>query len=151
MEVTKRCGATTNVTLITDMPIEFTPHGEYSISVEPNLLVVKASGGWNLENTNKFVQECKTVVQSSFSQQHFGVLVFTDEWLATHDSMDLLSSFAEWLVEQGMRCEAYCGVSAIETEVLIATAQLEKLPGLRRGHFLLESEARAWLSKAGQI
>lgn len=127
------------------MNTTFEEHGDYSLSVNGDILTIHASGAWNKEKSLAFSADCKALIQQQFTNDYFLVLLVTQDWLPTHDSIEILQDITSWSLERGLRAEAFCFSNILEAEVITKMISPHIGENFLRDSFNEETTAQDWL------
>lgn len=123
-------------------------HGEYSLAVDGELIVVKAFGAWNVEAKQQIIQDILSLRQQ-LSNARFGLLVDITEFeLGTPEFQQVGRQEKLKLINAGLYKTAYINRTGLVTKV----QQLKRMQPAHLAHqaefFLAEKPARAWLNRS---
>lgn len=124
----------------------FNAHGEFTLDIEDDLLVLRAHGDWNKEASLKLQQQVQAAVNNAFNGQDFYILVCVTDWFPTHDSLAILSELTHWGLQNGLRAEALCIQGKLASEVIFKEILPIETDGYQRDNFSNEYAARDWLT-----
>jgi hypothetical protein len=118
-------------------------HGEISIVVEGNIIIVRAAGAFNEYGAQRYTQGVKNIV-SGLQEQHFSILINNLAFQgATPEAYHELEMYNAWLNQQKLIAKAMVITSSITLDVI------DKLSPSRAAQqnksFDNEKEAMAWL------
>jgi hypothetical protein len=114
-------------------------HGEFLLSWEVNLLVVKAKGPFNEEGTFAGIVEIEKFVSAKNIAPWCKLGIWDKESLGSPVALQMVKDYHEWCIKNGCVRTAYVVHNSIQKSVA------EKLYGSKAKVFRLESEARKWL------
>ena len=87
--------------------MKFEAHGSYEITLKNNIILMKVSGEWNKQASEKVFNEIRTLIPK-INQSTFAKLIDAREWeLGTPEFQYLTKQALEDLIQEGLRCEAY--------------------------------------------
>lgn len=124
----------------------FEEHGDYLLSVTSNILTIRASGAWNKEKSLAYSADCKKLINQQFTDDYFLVLLITQDWLPTHDSIEILQEVTHWSLKRGLRAEAFCFSNMLEAEVITKMITPHISDHFDRESFDDEASALEWLT-----
>ena len=126
------------------MKAEFIPHGKCSYTVENNIVIIDATGPWNLEFFKQMHRELSDIILHDVDYHNFAILLeLKGDSFAAQDGLD----YHLHLVKQGPT-KALALNSALSNASCITQSVFKKVydqAGLANQSFNSTEAAKAWL------
>ena len=124
---------------------KFTPHGSCSFLVEGNIIIIDATGPWNLEFFKQMHRELVAIILNQVDRHNFAILlVLKGDSLAVQDGLDYHLEQVKTGPTKAL------AINASESNAPQTTINLFKnvydQAGLKNKSFDRTSEATAWLT-----
>ena len=131
------------------MGLERRAHGRFQLTVNGNILCLKAKGQWNLETALDF-EEAWRELATSISHAPWAHIAYLDEWdLNTPDVEPVIKAVVGWSIANNMS-----HVAQVYAPSMIKKYELDKMVGdkdlpFRKEVFVEEKKALQWLAENG--
>ncbi len=128
--------------------MEFSAHGDFTLTIDDNILIIRVDLPWNVECAEEFTQQVQSLVNETFvsKNQPFDVMcVIGSDWFPTFDSTEFFLSLTNWGVENGLRCDAFVTESSSPQYLLEKLFQPKQYDHFKYAFFSSETDALKWL------
>jgi hypothetical protein len=120
-----------------------TEHGESSITIDHNLIIIKIIGAFNLEGINKAIEQLKSAILA-FGQNEFKLLLdYTEAEGGTPEVFEKINECNVWLNRQNMTAKALVIASKPLLAILESRAPARSLQNTK--NFYNKTDALNWL------
>ena len=126
----------------------FSAHGDYSITVENNVITLDLKGSFNLEGVQQSCIDTLKVVENENSKYWKLLLILGEETLLVWEALEDVRNFLKLCDEKG--CLSYAYLIAIHTHEEIVDKIFQPL-NLSYKYFYNKTDALAWLKLDSRI
>jgi hypothetical protein len=118
-------------------------HGKFSISVDGDIITIKAVGAFNAEGAVKIIEQLKSVIES-FCQKEFKLLFdYSETEGGTPDVYQKINECNIWLNSQNMVAKALVIDSSMKLAILESRTPARR--SQNSAHFADKASAIKWL------
>lgn len=127
-----------------------TIHGEFSVNINQDIVVVGAKGPWNLECVVEFGKEYAAKASSLFGQNWADIVLYGGESLFVPDAESLLKSKIEIAIQAGLTHVAIVvGKSTVKTIARMQINQIYRDLNIHYQIFDSVEDAAIWIGELG--
>lgn len=124
---------------------KFEPHGDYSLAVEAELIIVKASGAWNEQGKRRIMQDVLGAIRR-LNAKRFSMLVDVSDFELGTPEFQRVSFFEKVrLIQLGLNKTAYVNQSNRQAHLQQIAMMQPQIQSFQWGVFDNIDSAQGWL------
>ena len=125
----------------------FELHGNYSLDVLDDVLLIHAFDNWNLELSLRFRQQLFRVIDARLQGKRWGCVVVLHNWFPAFECIEILAKNNQEALAKGMVCEGFVPCDEASSRLLTSMILPPDTESFHRRRFVDERSALAWAHK----
>lgn len=133
----------------------FNEHGEFAVTRQGNILLVYASGAWNVETAKAYIHTIKEAIEH-IKDESWALISNVEQWeLCTPDCEILMVNLAKECRAKGLKREAIVNKNTKSVKLELFHKHSKQYTGepspsqFQRRFLKTDTEAKSWLKNEG--